>query len=80
MVRDMPEHGGATVTAVGSADEALAALNASAPYVLVCDRPHRPRRSQHRASILRAGFQHHVDKPAATRQLVKVVATRASRG
>jgi two-component system, chemotaxis family, CheB/CheR fusion protein len=34
----------------------------------------------HRASLLRAGFQHHVEKPVDTRQLVKVVATLASKG
>ena len=106
MVRDALEHGGATVTAVDSADEALAALQQELPHVLVSDlsmpgkggywligqvRALPPERGgatpaaaltshagpQHRASVLRAGFQHHVDKPVAVRELVNVVATLA---
>jgi CheY-like chemotaxis protein len=109
MMRDALAHGGATVTAVGSADEALAALQRERPHVLVSDlsmpgkggywligqvRALPPERGgatpaaaltpypgpQHRASVLRAGFQHHVDKPVAIRELVKVVATLALKG
>lgn len=103
VVTEILEHGGATVTAVGSAEEALEALKCERPRVLLSDlsmpgkggywligqvRALPPERGgatpaaalsanagpQHRASALRAGFQHHVAKPASIAELVGVVA------
>ncbi len=100
------EQYGATVTAVGSADEALETLERERPDVLVSDlqmpgkggywligriRALPPERGgatpaaaltglhgpEHRASILRAGFQYHVEKPVAPRQLAGIVAILA---
>ena len=97
------EQDGATVTAVGTAEEALAALQAERPDVLLSDlampgrggywligqvRALPPERGgatpaaaftafagpEHRASILRAGFQYHIEKPIGARELVGVVA------
>src|SRR6058998_1368858 len=106
IVRDtiaaMLEHFGAAVTAVGSADEALEALERERPDVLVSDlampdkggywligqvRALPPERGgatpaaaltaftspEHRASILRAGFQYHIEKPVTLQQLAGVV-------
>ena len=106
MVTMALEHYGATVTAVGSVDEALETLERERPDVLVSDlqmpdkggywligqiRALPPGRGgatpaaaltglngpEHRASVLRAGFQYHVEKPVAPRQLAGVVAILA---
>jgi CheY-like chemotaxis protein len=106
MVTEVLEQGGATVTAVGSAEEALARLQAERPHVLVSDlampgrggywligqvRALSPERGgatpaaaltayagpEHRASVLRAGFQCHVEKPVGVLDLVGVVASLA---
>jgi CheY-like chemotaxis protein len=100
------EEDGAKVTAVGSAEEALAILQCDRPDVLVSDlampgkggywligqvRALPPERGgttpaaaltayvepEHRASVLRAGFQYHIEKPVGAQQLVRVVATLA---
>ena len=100
------EQDGATVTAVGTAEEALAALQGERPDVLLSDlsmpgrggywligqvRALPPERGgatpaaaftafggpEHRASILRAGFQYHIEKPVGARELVGVVAILA---
>jgi CheY-like chemotaxis protein len=92
VVTDILTQDGATVTAVGSAEEALAALERERPDVLLSDlampgkggywligqiRALPPERGgvtpaaaltaytgpEHRASVLRAGFQLHVEKP-----------------
>jgi CheY-like chemotaxis protein len=109
-VRDVVTHilsqDGARVTAVGSAEEALAALQGERPDVLLSDlampgkggywligqvRALPPERGgvtpaaaltafsgpEHRASVLRAGFQLHVEKPIGLDALVEVVATLA---
>jgi CheY-like chemotaxis protein len=109
-VRDVVTHilsqDGAKVTAVGSAEEALAALQGERPDVLLSDlampgkggywligqvRALPPDRGgvtpaaaltgfvgpEHRASVLRAGFQLHVEKPIGLDALVEVVATLA---
>jgi CheY-like chemotaxis protein len=109
VVAAMLEHSGATVTAVGSADEALEALERELPDVLVSDlampdksgywliaqvRALPPERGgatpaaaltgfsgpEHRASILRAGFQYHIEKPVTLEKLVGVVALLALKG
>jgi CheY-like chemotaxis protein len=108
-VAAMLEHYGATVTAVGSADEALEALVRERPDVLVSDlampgkggywligkvRALGPERGgatpaaaltgftgpEHRASILRAGFQYHIEKPVALEKLAGVVGLLALKG
>jgi CheY-like chemotaxis protein len=100
------EADGATVTAVGTAEEALATLQLERPDVLLSDlampgrggywligqvRALPPERGgatpaaaftafagpEHRASILRAGFQYHVEKPVGALELVGVVAILA---
>jgi CheY-like chemotaxis protein len=100
------EQDGATVTAVGTADEALAVLQLERPDVLLSDlampgkggywligqvRALSPGRGgetpaaaltaytgpEHRASVLRAGFQYHIAKPVGARELVGVVAILA---
>jgi CheY-like chemotaxis protein len=109
-VRDVVTHilsqDGARVTAVGSAEEALAALQGERPDVLLSDlampgkggywligqvRALPPERGgvtpaaaltafsgpEHQASVLRAGFQLHVEKPIGLDALVEVVATLA---
>ena len=102
----MLEHFGAAVTAVGSADEALAVLVRERPDVLVSAlampdkggywligrvRALPPERggatpaaaltgftgAEHRASILRAGFQYHVEKPVSLEKLGGIVALLA---
>jgi CheY-like chemotaxis protein len=106
VVTDILKWGGATVTAVGSAEEALAALQTERPDVLLSDlampgrggywligqvRALPPEAggatpaaaltayagSAHRASVLRAGFQYHVEKPVAMHELIGVVASLA---
>jgi len=106
VVAAMLEHSGATVTAVGSADEALEAFERELPDVLVSDlampdkggywligqvRALPPERGgatpaaaltgfsgpEYRASILRAGFQYHIEKPVTLEKLVGVVALLA---
>src|SRR5881296_3266149 len=106
VVTEILEHDGATVTAVGSADEALEVLQRERPDVLLSDlsmpgkggywligqvRALPPDRGgatpavaftaytgpEHRASVLQAGFQHHVEKPVGVRELVDVLATLA---
>src|SRR6266850_4239906 len=108
VVAAMLEHSGATVTAVGSADEALEAFERELPDVLVSDlampdkggywligqvRALPPERGgatpaaaltgfsgpEYRASILRAGFQYHIEKPVALEKLVGVVALLAQK-
>ena len=98
---------GATVTAVGSAEEALAALQKERPDVLLSDlampgkggywligqvRALPPERGgvtpaaaftaftgpEHRESVLRAGFQVHVEKPVGLDALIGAVASRAT--
>jgi CheY-like chemotaxis protein len=100
------EQDGATVTAVGTAEEALAVLQVERPDVLLSDlampgrggywligqvRALPPERGgatpaaaftafagpEHRASILRARFQYHIEKPIGARELVGVVAILA---
>jgi CheY-like chemotaxis protein len=100
------EQDGATVTAVGTAEEALATLQVERPDVLLSDLAMPGRGGywligqiralppelggatpaaaftafagpEHRASILRAGFQYHVEKPIGARALVGVVAILA---
>jgi CheY-like chemotaxis protein len=97
---------GATVTAVDSAEEALAALQRERPDVLLSDlampgkggywligqiRALPPERGgitpaaaltaftgpEHRASVLRAGFQLHVEKPVGLDALIGAVAKLA---
>jgi CheY-like chemotaxis protein len=99
-------HDGAQVTAVGSAEEALDALQGECPDVLLSDlampgkggywligqvRALPPERGgvtpaaamtaftgpEHRASVLRAGFQLHVEKPIALDALIDAVALLA---
>jgi len=99
-------HDGAKVTAVGSAEEALDALQGERPDVLLSDlampgkggywligqvRALPPERGgvtpavaltafagpEHRASVLRAGFQRHVEKPVALDDLIEAVAMLA---
>ena len=105
-VADILTQDGAKVTAVGSAEEALAALQRERPDVLLSDlampgkggywligqvRALPPERGgvtpaaaltaytgpEHRASVLRAGFQLHVEKPFGLEALIGVVATLA---
>jgi CheY-like chemotaxis protein len=100
------EQDGATVTAVGTAEQALAALQGERPDVLLSDLAMPGRGGywligqiralppecggatpaaaftafagpEHRASILRAGFQYHIEKPIGARALVGVVAILA---
>lgn len=106
VVTMMLEGYGATVMAVGTADEALEALTQTRPDVLLSDiqMPHKggywligqvralPPQSggetpaaaltgligpEHRASVLRAGFQYHIEKPVQLRALIGVVALLA---
>jgi CheY-like chemotaxis protein len=103
VVTDILTQDGATVTAVGSAEEALAALQRERPDVLLSDlampgkgghwligqvRALPPERGgvtpaaaltaytgpEHSASVLRAGFQLHVEKPISLDALIGVVA------
>lgn len=105
-VAEMLEHYGATVTAVGTADEALEALVRERPDVLVSDLAMPDKGGywligqvralpverggatpaaaltgftgpEHRASILRAGFQYHIEKPVTLERLAGVVALLA---
>jgi CheY-like chemotaxis protein len=105
-VTDILTHDGAKVTAVGSAEEALAALQRERPDVLLSDlampgkggywligqvRALPPERGgvtpaaaltaytgpEHRASVLRAGFQLHLEKPISLDALIGVVAMLA---
>ena len=99
---DILESVGAAVTAVGSAEAALAALQAERPDVLLSDlsMPGKggywligqvralPRERggatpaaaltgagpEHRASVLHAGFQYHLEKPLGVHELVETVA------
>ena len=106
LVAEILAHDGAKVTAVGSAEEALAALQSERPDVLLSDlampgrggywlmgqvRALPPERGgatpaaaltaytgpEHRASVLRAGFQLHVEKPIALDALISAVAALA---
>jgi CheY-like chemotaxis protein len=106
VVTDILKQDGAKVTAVGSAEEALAALQRERPDVLLSDlampgkggywligqiRALPPERGgvtpaaaltaytgpEHRASVLRAGFQLHVEKPIGLDALIGVVAMLA---
>lgn len=106
VVADSLTQYGATVTAVGSAEEGLAALQRERPDVLLSDlampgrggywligqvRALPPERGgitpaaaltaytgpEHRASVLRAGFQLHVEKPVGLDALVGAVARLA---
>jgi CheY-like chemotaxis protein len=105
-VTDILTEDGARVTAVGSAEEALAALQWERPDVLLSDlampgrggywligqvRELPPERGgvtpaaaltaftgpEHRASVLRAGFQLHVEKPVGLEALIGAVAILA---
>jgi two-component system, chemotaxis family, CheB/CheR fusion protein len=105
-VTDTLESAGAAVTAVGSAEAALVALQSERPGVLVSDlsmpgkggdwligqvRALSPERGgappaaavtdligpQHRASVLSAVFQYHVEKPLGPCELVGIVAILA---
>ena len=102
----LPRCYGADVTTVGSADEALEALERERPDVLLSDlampgkggywligrvRALPPERGgatpaaaltgftgpEHRASILRAGFQYHIEKPVTLTNLAGIVALLA---
>ena len=106
VVRDILTEDGAKVTAVASAEEALAALQWERPDVLLSDlampgkggywliqqvRALPPERGgvtpaaaftaftgpEHRASVLRAGFQLHVEKPVGLEALIGAVAMLA---
>jgi CheY-like chemotaxis protein len=106
VVRDILTEDGAEVTAVASAEEALAALQWQRPDVLLSDlampgrggywliqqvRALPPERGgvtpaaaltaftgpEHRASVLRAGFQLHVEKPVGLEALIGAVAMLA---
>jgi CheY-like chemotaxis protein len=106
IVAEILSHDGAKVTAVGSAEEALDALQGERPDVLLSDlampgkggywligqvRALPPERGgvtpavaltafagpEHRASVLRAGFQLHVEKPVALDALIEAVAMLA---
>jgi CheY-like chemotaxis protein len=106
VVASILSHDGAKVTAVGSAEEALDALQGERPDVLLSDlampgkggywligqvRALPPERGgvtpaaaltafagpEHRASVLRAGFQLHVEKPVALDALIEAVAMLA---
>jgi CheY-like chemotaxis protein len=106
VVASILSHDGAKVTAVGSAEEALDALQGERPDVLLSDlampgkggywligqvRALPPERGgvtpavaltafagpEHRASVLRAGFQLHVEKPVALDALIEAVAILA---
>lgn len=106
VVTTILEQAGAIVTAVGTAEDALAVLQAERPDVLLSDlampgrggywligqvRALPPERGgatpagaltafcgpEHRASVLRAGFQYHVEKPVGVRELIGVVAILA---
>jgi CheY-like chemotaxis protein len=103
VVAEILAHDGAKVTAVGSAEEALDALQGERPDVLLSDlampgkggywligqvRALPPERGgvtpaaaltgftgpEHRASVLRAGFQLHVEKPISLDALIEAVA------
>jgi len=103
IVAEILAHDGAKVTAVGSAEEALDALQGERPDVLLSDlampgkggywligqvRALPPERGgvtpaaaltaftgpEHRASVLRAGFQLHVEKPISLDALIEAVA------
>src|SRR3989442_2413967 len=105
-VAAMLEHCGAAVTAVGSADEALEALERARRAGLVSNvampdkagywligkvRALAPERGgappaaalsaftspEHRASILRAGFQYYIEKPVTLEKLAGIVALLA---
>lgn len=106
VVADILTEGGAKVTAVGCAEEALAALQWERPDVLVSDlampgkggywlirqiRALPPERGgvtpalaltaltclEHPESVLRAGFQLHVEKPVGLEALIGAVALLA---
>ena len=106
VVTEILTQDGATVTAVDSAEEALAALQRERPDVLLSDlampgkggywligqvRALPPERGgvtpaaaltaftgpEHRASVLRAGFQLHVEKPVGLDALIGAVAKLA---
>jgi CheY-like chemotaxis protein len=106
VVREILTEDGAKVTAVGTAEEALAALQWERPDVLLSDlampgkggywligqvRALPPERGgvtpaaaltaftgpAHRASVLRAGFQLHVEKPVGLEALIGAVAMLA---
>lgn len=106
VVTEILAHDGAKVTAVGSAEEALTALQGERPDVLLSDlampgkggywligqvRALPPERGgvtpaaaltaftgpKHRASVLRAGFQLHVEKPIGLHALIQAVAMLA---
>jgi len=108
VVTEILAQDGAKVTAVGSAEEALAALQRERPDVLLSDlampgkggywligqvRALPPELGgvipaaaltaytgpEHRASVLRAGFQLHVEKPIGLEALVGAVASLALR-
>jgi CheY-like chemotaxis protein len=106
VVAEILTQDGAKVTAVGSADEALTALQWERPDVLLSDLSMPGKGGywligqvralpsehggatpaaaltaytgpEHRASVLRAGFQLHVEKPIALDALIDAVATLA---
>ncbi len=106
VVTEILERDGATVTAVGTAEEALEVLQRERPTVLLSDlsmpgkggywligqvRALPPERGgttpaaaltaytgpEHRASVLRAGFQYHVAMPIGILELTGVVAILA---
>ncbi len=106
VVTDILTQDGATVTAVGSAEEALTTLQRERPDVLLSDlampgkggywligqvRALPPECGgvtpaaaltafsgpEHRASVLRAGFQLHVEKPVGLDALIEAVARLA---
>ena len=106
VVTEILERDGATVTAVGTAEEALEVLQRERPTVLLSDlsmpgkggywligqvRALPQERGgatpaaaltaytgpEHRASVLRAGFQYHVAKPVSMQELIGVVAILA---
>ena len=105
-VAAMLEYFGAVVTAVGSADEALEAVEREHPDVLLSDlampnkggywligkvRALPPERGgatpaaaltgfigpEHRAGVLRAGFQYYIEKPVNLHNLAEIVSSLA---
>jgi CheY-like chemotaxis protein len=77
VVTDILTQDGAKVTAVGSAEEALAALPPERGGVTPAAALTAYTGSEHRASVLRAGFQLHVEKPIGLDALIGVVAMLA---
>src|SRR5580765_5095769 len=77
VVTAMLEDYGAGVTAVGTADEALDALERERRGATPAAALTGFTGPAHRASILRAGFQYHIEKPVTSDNLAGIVALLA---